>query len=144
MDDSLQRFVHDALAKGISRGEIEKTLRSAKWPQDEIQSALDLFADFDFPIPVPRPKLYLSAREAFIYLVLFTMLYLSAWSLGSILFQFINYSLPDPARSSHGLHFSVTGLRWSIATLLIAFPGYLFLSRLSYSAARRDPEKRTT
>ena len=100
MDESLSQFVRDAIAKGISREEIEKTLLSAGWSRDEIQGALTLFADIDFPIPVPRPKPYMSAREAFIYLVMFTMLYLSAWSLGSVLFDFINRAFPDPTQSS--------------------------------------------
>ena len=33
--------------------------------------ALAGFAEIDFPVPVPRPRPYLSAREAFIYLVVF-------------------------------------------------------------------------
>ena len=142
MDDYLHQFVHDSIAKGISREEIEKTLLSARWPRDEIQSALDLFADIDFPIPVPRPKPYLSAREAFIYLVMFTMLYLSAWSLGSVLFDFINRAFPDPTQSSLGGYFDLGRLRWSVATLLVACPGYLLLSNRTYIAARRDPERR--
>jgi hypothetical protein len=141
MEDTLQRFVHDALAKGLSKAEIEGALLEARWPQDEVRSALDVFADVEFPVPVPRPKPYLSAREAFVYLVLFTMLYLSAWSLGSVLFQFIDRALPDATQATYR-SFALEALRWAVATLLIAFPGYLYLSRRAYTAARSDPEKR--
>lgn len=142
MEDSLHRFVHDALAAGLPRSQIEETLLAARWPRDEVESALGLYADVDFPLPVPRPHPYLSAREAFFYLVLFTLLYLSAWSLGALLFQFINRAFPDPTQSGALGDFILAKLRWAVAALLIAFPGYLFLSRRIYAAARRDPEKR--
>jgi hypothetical protein len=142
MDDSLHRFVHDAIAKGIPRQQIEDTLLAARWPRDEVRGVFDLFADVDFPLPVPRPRPYLSAREAFIYLVLFTLLYLCAWSLGALLFQFVDRAFPDPAQASVTRDFVLDTVRWSVAALLIAFPGYLVLSRRTYSAARRDPEKR--
>jgi membrane protein YqaA with SNARE-associated domain len=142
MDENLSRFVREALGRGLAKDEIRRALLAARWPEDEVRGALDSFADVDFPLPVPRPRPYLSAREAFLYLVLFTLLYLSAWSFGALLFQFINRGLPDPAHPAVLGSFSASAVRWSIATLLIAFPGYLFLSRRSYAAARRDPEKR--
>ena len=142
MDDSLQRFVHDAIGRGISREEIEKTLVAAKWSSDEIRGALDLYAEIEFPIPVPRPQPYLSAGEAFVYLVMFTMLYLSAWSLGSVVFDFINRAIPDPATSLGSALRRASQLRWAVATLLISFPGYMLLSRHTFVATRRDPERR--
>ena len=39
------------------------------------------------PVPVPRPRPYLSPREAFLYLLMFATLYLSAWHLGSLVFD---------------------------------------------------------
>ncbi len=142
MDDSLKRFVHDAIGQGVPRQEIEETLIAAKWSRDEIQGALDLYAEIDFPIPVPRPQPYLSAREAFTYLVMFTMLYLSAWSLGSVLFDFINRAYPDPMITNYAETFEISRLRWSVATLMIAFPGYLLLSGHTHKVTRRDPEQR--
>lgn len=35
-------------------------------------------ADLVFPVPVPRPRQQVSAREAFLYLVMFSMLYVSS------------------------------------------------------------------
>ncbi len=142
MDDSLERFVHDALARGVSRAEVETVLADAGWARDEIDSALARWADTDFPVPVPRPKPYVSAREAFIYLVLFTLLYLSAWSLGALLFQLIDRGIPDPARS-YGIRASgLTAIRWAVAMLVIAFPGYLLLSWRTYRVTRLETERR--
>lgn len=142
MDETLRQFIREALGRGISKKEIEATLIKARWPHDEVQSALDSFADIEFPIPVPRPKPYVSARETFVYLVLFTLLYLSAWNLGSLLFQFIHRAFPDATQQAFSASFSLRAVRWAVAALLIAFPGYLLLSRKAYRSARRDPERR--
>ncbi len=143
MDEALTQFIRKALARGIAKPEIEAKLLVAGWPEDEVRTALSAWADADFPIPVPRPKPYLSAREAFTYLVLFMMLYASAWSLGSLLLDFIERTLPDAAGGDYRTSESaLRGIRWAVSILLVAFPGYFWLSRRSYRAARRDPEKR--
>jgi hypothetical protein len=69
MDETLNRFIGEAIGGGFEKSEIERILIEAGWPQDEVRKGLTAFADVDFPIPVPRPKAYLSAREAFLYLV---------------------------------------------------------------------------
>src|SRR5262245_55651514 len=87
MTNELQPFVHDALAKGATRDEIRSALKSADWQDDEIDGALRSYADVKFVVPVPRRKPYLSAREAFMYLVMFVCLYISAFNLGALLFD---------------------------------------------------------
>ena len=144
MNDELARFVRDALAKGLPKQEIRAKLLEARWPEDEVKTALDAFADVDFPVPVPRPRPYLSAKEAFVYLVLFSTLYTSAIGLVQLLFQFIHRAFPDPAANDWVLERSVATVRWWTAAVLIAFPVFLWLSRLTYHAIRRDPEKRTS
>ena len=142
MNDELVRFVREALAQGVPKPEIRSKLLEAQWPEDEVDSALGAFADIEFPIPVPRPKLYLSARDAFLYLALFSTLYTSAISLGSLLYEFINRAFPDPARI--GMALNAAAVRWSTSSLIIAFPIFLVLSRIMFRAIRRDPEKRTS
>jgi hypothetical protein len=87
--------------------------------------ALGAYADVAFPIPVPRPRASLSAREAFLYLVLFTALYLSAFNLGSALYDLIDRAFPDPAMRTYG---AGSSLRWALAGLLVAFPIFLWTS----------------
>ncbi len=142
MNDELVRFVREALAQRIPKPEIRSKLLEARWPEDEVESALDAFADVEFSIPVPRPKVYLSARDAFLYLALFSTLYTSAISLGSLLYEFINRAFPDPAMI--GVALNVAAVRWSTSALIIGFPIFLVLSRVLYRAIRRDPEKRTS
>lgn len=138
-EDELSSFVREALARGLTRPQIEEVLLKAGWEPEQVRGALAAFADLDFPVPVPRPKPYLSAREAFLYLVLFTTLYLSAYHLGSLLFQFVERALPDPADVD--LHFR-EATRWSVSFLIIAFPVFLYTARTLARTAARDPGNR--
>ncbi len=144
INEELLGFVRQALAQGLPRDQIQETLLQAGWESDEVRAAVDAFAEIDFPIPVPRPRPYLSAREAFLYLVLFTTLYVSAYNLGSLLFQFINLAFPDPAASASFAQFSRQTIRWAVSSLVIAFPVLLFVSRLLGQSIKRDPGKRAS
>lgn len=144
VNQALTGFVRDALRAGHSRDEISAKLAEAGWPEDEIAGALAQWAEVEFPVPVPRPRPYLSAREAFVYLVLFSTLYTAAIALGRLLFALIERALPDPAVYAGFWQASLESVRWSTASVLIAFPVYLWLSGRVYLAIRRDPEKRTS
>src|SRR5918993_11633 len=124
----LELFVRDALSRGQSR--------------ESIADALDAYAPVDFPVPVPRPRPYLSAREAFLYLVLFATLYIAAWHLGSLLFDLINRAFPDPADTAHEVTSYARSIRWSTASVIIAFPVFLFVARHLSRELARSPIKR--
>lgn len=141
MSSELQRFVREALEKRQDKSSIRHALKTAGWPEDEIATALDTFADVDFPVPVPKRKPYLSAREAFFYLLMFLTLYVSAIGFGTLWFQFINRWLPDAASPLYE-HASIDIIRRAAASLIITFPIFLFVSRLLARAIGRDPEKR--
>jgi hypothetical protein len=143
MNDELIRFVREALIQRLPKSEIRAKLLAARWPEDEVDNALDAFADIEFPIPIPRRRRYLSAREAFFYLAIFATLYVSAVSLGSLLYQLINRAFPDPVTGATGF-VALATIRWSISALIIAFPLYVLLSRTMFLAIRQDPEKRTS
>lgn len=144
INEELLSFVKDALGRGLSRAEIESALLQAGWRPEQVKSALDAFAPVEFPIPVPRPKPYLSAREAFIYLVLFTTLYLTAFNFGRLVFQFINLGFPDLAAYA-GYSDSVRqAIQFSVAALVIAFPIFLGLSWVIGRSIKRDPSKRAS
>lgn len=140
--DELTDFVKNALVRGVSRSEIESALRAAGWTIDQTRTALAGFADTAFPIPVPKPKPYLDAREAFMYLVLFTTMYWSAFHLGSLLFNIIDIALPDPAMRAAATTYLRSQMRWSIASLVVAFPVFLYMSWLVGRDISTDPNKR--
>ena len=140
VNEELTSFIRDALLKGQTRAQIEDVLVRAGWEPDQVKSALAAFAEIDFPIPVPRPKPYRSAREVFMYFVLFTTLYICAFNLGKLIFEFINKVFPDPA----AVKFSLSSVRWSVSSLIVAFPVFLGLSHLTNRALRLDPNKRNS
>jgi hypothetical protein len=142
MNADLQSFVRESLGRGFDRATIAARLAEAGWPAEEIQAALGGFAEVDFPIPVPRRRPYLSAREAFLYLVLFATLYTTAINVGAVLFQRIDLWLPDASQPWADPRGAAEGVRGATAGLIIAFPIFLALSAQIGRAVAREPEKR--
>jgi len=138
----LERFVHEALTRGESKASIAAALASAGWRDDQTRGVLDAYADVPFVVPVPRPRASLSAREAFLYLVMFASLYFAAWHLGSLLFDLINIAWSDPADADYAWRSFDSSLRWSCAALMIAFPVFAFVSWFVSRDVARDPIKR--
>ncbi len=143
--DELQHFIKESLGHGLKRPQIKDALVKAGWKTDQVDQALDAYVQVEaFPIPVPRPKAYLSAREAFMYLVLFTTLYLTTFNLGRLIFQFANLAFPDPAALYDSAASAREAIRFSVASIIIAFPIFLYLSVLIGRSIRRDPSKRSS
>ena len=137
----LETFVKEALQCGSSRSDIAKALEDAGWPGAQINNALDAFADAAFPVPVPKPRPSLSARDAFLYLVMFSTLYFAVWNLGSLLFSFIDRAFPDPAANNYGGYYA-DEQRWSTAAVIIGFPVFLFMARYVGRQIKLNPFKR--
>lgn len=143
VDATLVAFVESSLRSGATREETERVLVEAGWSRDQVTGALGAYAVVDFPVPVPRPRGHLSARDAFMYLVMFGMLYICAYNFGTLLFQFISLSFPDPLATGTG-DFIGRNIRWSTSSLIVAFPVFLFMAiRISRSIGR-DPTQRTS
>jgi Domain of unknown function (DUF5671) len=136
----LETFVGEALQRGSTKADIAKVLEGAGWTTDQITSALDTYSDAPFPVPVPKPRPSLSAREAFLYLLMFSTLYYGAWNLGSLLFIFINRAFPDPSDAKYVSYWD--DQRWSTAAIIIAFPVFLFVARYIGEEIKRHPLKR--
>lgn len=146
MESELHLFIKEALAKGLAKDKIKEVLLQANWQEQEISEALNHYADVSFPVAVPKRKPYLSAREAFMYLLTFLTLYLSAYNIGALIFQFINRAFPDATRASYafGADFEAGVIRFAIASLLIAFPIYLGLTMYLQKRASKNPEARVS
>ena len=140
MNEELRQFIKESLERGQTREAIRNVLLEAGWQEREVNNGLAAFADVDFPVAVPRPRPYLYAREAFLYLVSFIALYVFAFSLGAVFFGLIDY------------HFSSSIYRYdsspsaaqttALAAVIVAFPLYLFLMRRLATAVAADPERR--
>jgi hypothetical protein len=144
MNNDLLLFVREGLKQGLTKDKLNKALREANWPKEDVAAALDYFADIDFPIPVPKRKPYLSAREAFLYLVMFLTLYMFTIAVGTILFQFVNRWLPDVLVDPYFYDSTVQTIRAATAALLTTFPIFLFVNRILEKGIQKDPEKRSS
>ncbi|MEZ5319289.1 MAG: DUF5671 domain-containing protein [Vicinamibacterales bacterium] len=143
-NDELIGFVREALSRGVARDEVASALARSGWSPARVRAALAGFSDVAFPVPVPRPRPSLDARDAFLYLVLFTTLYLSAWHFGSLVFQLIDWAFPDPAMAATdaAAAFRSSLARFSVASLVTAAPVFFFLSSITGREVRQDPTKR--
>jgi hypothetical protein len=143
-DASLIEFVKNALAAGESRASIADALKKAGWPKDQAHDALASFADIPFAVPVPRPRSYGAAREAFMLIVYFSLLGMIAGQVGALAFAFIDQLFEDPVgnAASYSYYYATSGMRWSIAALLVGYPIFLLLGWRLGARRRRDPERR--
>jgi hypothetical protein len=141
--DDLALFVREGLSKGLPRTDIEQVLLKAGWRTEQIRDALRAYADVPFAIPVPRPTPYPSAREAFLYVVMFTTLYIAAFNLGALCFQLIDHWFPDPAwhRNTRAVSEAV---RWSVSYLIVVVPVFLYTASLVRKGIEADPARRLT
>lgn len=79
-------------------------------------------------------------RDVFIHLLAMITLYISAVSFGSLLFQYINRWFPDPLVDQYA--YASGSIRWALASLVIVFPVYVWVSRLLAREMLEHTEKR--
>lgn len=72
--------------------------------------------------------------------MLFATLYTSAYHLAQLFFQIIDRALPDPADPAGD--YTRQAIRWSVSSLIVAFPVFLYVSRMTNRDVRADPNKR--
>jgi hypothetical protein len=139
----LVTFVEQALRAGQPRDAVRAALEQAGWSKDQVADALGHYADVAFAVPVPRPKVQLSARDAFWYLLMFGTLYVSAFYLGDLLFGFIDRALPDVLESGNRPYVE-SGIRWATAALIVAFPVFLYSAVKLAREVMADPSRRSS
>ncbi len=140
MNQELRQFIKESLERGQERDAIRNVLVEAGWEEREVSSGLATFAEVAFPVAVPRPRPYLYAREAFFYLTSFITLYVFAFSMGAVLFGMIDYLFPGQLDRVESASSAVQTL--ALASIIVAFPLYLFLMRRLTAAVVADPERR--
>jgi hypothetical protein len=85
-------------------------------------------------------KIKMTPKDFFLYVGVMVALYVSAFSLLALLFEYINVLFPDKLDAFHG-EFNGT-IRLSIASLIIIFPTYLALTKVLNRDLRKHPEKK--
>ena len=145
VNEQLDVFVKRGLEQRLERAQMEQALLRAGWPPDQVRKALGAYVDIDFPIPVPRPLPSSTTRDAFMYIIVLGTMVVCAYQLGALLFEIINQLVAD-SLDIRPLEYpgNESGIRWSIATLIVAFPVFVLMSRRVNRSARLDPTKRAS
>ena len=84
-------------------------------------------------------------KDFFMNLFAFGTLYVSAISLGTLLFAYIDRLFPDPLNNMYGYYQAgLEQVRWPMAALIVLFPVFLILSRIINNDLVSHPEKKDT
>lgn len=85
-----------------------------------------------------------SPRDFFLYLLSNVSLYYCAGWLISLLYDYINYAFASTAYSYYGsAEWLPASMRWAIASIVIVFPVYIYITRMLNRELEAAPEKRT-
>jgi hypothetical protein len=136
----LSNYIRDALQSGQSQDDIAKSLRTADWTDTEIDAALASWLPLDGAGAVPRPMRSTAARDALFYSLLFVVFGMVVGSTLTLLFAQINNWLPEPGEAA--TYGRLSGLRWSMATLIVFVPVFWTLDRKDRQATATDPAHR--
>lgn len=82
-------------------------------------------------------------KDFFLHLLSIISLYIAAVSFGILLFQYIDRFFPDPLVDAYYvLQGSASAMRWALASLVIVFPVYVWVSWYLARDMEQSPEKR--
>lgn len=136
-------FIERAKAAGVPDQSLAGILAARGWPEKEVYQALAAHYEKLTGIEIPsRRGAGTPAKDAFFYLLIFSGL--ATWTIaaGSLAFTLIDRWLADTLFSpGYAPAYDVSGATWSIASIIVAFPIYLLLSRAVVRDVRSHPEK---
>lgn len=167
-DSDLLKFIEAARTQGASDVVLVGLLKGRGWPEDDIYRALgthyEKLTGLQIPartgaVPPSRPQApgpqremnavhsipshrrTGAAKDSFLYLLAFSTLGTWTIGVGSLMFTLIDRWITDPL-SSYSVSYSDTySIASSMASLLVAFPIYMFVMRVIISDMQRHPEK---
>lgn len=143
--NSLAQYVESRVKAGLSRTEIKEELLAVGWSEEEADAAYrEGLVTLGIPLPSEgnRPTLTRKSSTVDIVLNLFSFIVLGivATAVGTLYFQIINRSFPDPLASiTDGGDWAMTrSIHHAIASLIIAFPLYYAAMRIWFRKFRED------
>ncbi len=137
----LQEFIEASKSQGASDEFLAAFLMRRGWPADDVYTAIGNHWERVTGLAVPvRSGSGESARDAFLYLLSFSTLGTWATALGSMLFELINYWVPDPVTAANP-YYAGPAISWQLASVAVAFPIYLLVNRAIFREAASQPER---
>ena len=86
-----------------------------------------------------KPKI--TAKDFFLHVAILVTLYVSVVSVITLLVQTINAAFPDALDGYYSYQGYTSGLRFAVASLIIIFPVFLFLSFISFITTARGTSR---
>lgn len=128
---AVAQYVCDRVQAGGSRTQIREELLAVGWSEDEVDTAYrDGLIALGIPVPSASIRSTTGKRSSTADIVLnffsFILLAIVTTALGTLYFQIINKSIPDPLAiiSSGRSLFATRSIHRAIASLVIVFPLY--------------------
>ncbi len=85
-------------------------------------------------------KPHTTPKDFFLWAGAMVALYVSVFSLMTLLFTYIDYAFPDALATYYGDPYSGT-IRFAMASLIVLFPTYVLLMQLVRRGAQKDPSR---
>lgn len=139
-DAELFPFLRAAKQHGISDGFVAAMLRQNGWSERRIYQAYSAFYSDLLGLPLPARRQRVDARDAFLYLLNFITLSFWAVALGQIFYMLIAHWLPDPTQSTPYAGSLREQLSWQVASVVVAFPIFLFVHNLIHRELHARPD----
>ena len=137
----LQKFIEATKARGASDEGLAAILSRQGWPLSEVYAGLGEYWARVTGIEIPQRTGHgESSRDAFLYLLAFSTLAVWACAMGALLFDLINYILPDMVSTLYPVNYRNV-LTWKMAPLAVAFPIYLLVMRTIVTETNAEPER---
>jgi Domain of unknown function (DUF5671) len=139
----ISEFIERAKTAGGSDQSIVAILTAHGWPEKEVYESLAAHYEHLTGVAVPRRETSTTAaKDAFFYLLVFSTLATWTIGLGSLAFSLIDRWLADVLfQSNYYGGYDTYNVASAMASVLIAFPIYLLVSRSVVRDVRRHPEK---
>lgn len=141
-DPKIAEFIEKALAAGIPHNVLVGMLTAEGWPEKSVYEALADHYRLTTGIEIPhRTSAGTPAKDAFFYLLIFGTLAVWTCSVGALSFTLIEQWLADPLFTGYQANLDIQTITWCLAAIIVAFPLFLLLSRVTLRDNAAHPEK---
>jgi hypothetical protein len=139
----INEFIARAKESGASEQSIVGILTARGWPEKEVYEALAAYYERSTGLEIPaRGSAATAAKDAFFYLLAFSTLATWTIGLGCLAFTLIDRWLADTLfTSGYNPTYDTYTVAAALASILVAFPIYLLVSRSILRDAAKHPEK---
>lgn len=139
---TLLAFIEAAKSQGASDGFILRLLGDRGWPETRVYEAFASYYERATGVPVPAraSRTGEAARDAFFYLLSFSMLGVWTIALGTLVFGYLEKWFPD-ALSGRGLADAAFTLSANLAMVMVGFPLHMVTMRFIVRELSAHTEK---